>query len=139
VTTQPDGTIVTTVIDKNGNATQTKQSTRFTSLYGQTTTTTTIQDPFGEHPKEKVTGSETVTNTPNPNGSRTVTTTENDPNGKPVSETTVTTNPDGSTETTHSTWENGKRQDGETLHVGAEAPTPKRPESPVPGAIKSVK
>lgn len=139
VTTEPDGTIVTTIRDKDGNATQTKQATRYTSLYDTTTTTTTVQDPFGEHPKETVTGSETVTHTQNPNGSQTVTTTENGPNGKPVSETTATTNPDGSTETTHSTWDHGKRQDGETLHVGAEAPTPERPESPVPGAIKSVK
>ncbi|GAA4215137.1 hypothetical protein [Actinocatenispora rupis] len=140
VTTQPDGTIVTTLIDKNGHATQTKESRRFTNLYDTTTTTTTVTDPFSDHPKETVTGSESVTHTQNADGSQTVTTTENDKDGKPVSANAVTTNSDGSTSTTHSTWSSdGKKHDGETLHVGADAPTPERPESPVPGAIKSVK
>ncbi|HEY3502791.1 MAG TPA: hypothetical protein VGN37_08440 [Actinocatenispora sp.] len=140
VETMADGTIVTTLIDKNGHATETKQSTRYTDLYTQTTTTTTVTDPFGEHPKETVTGSESVTHTQNADGSQTVTTTENDKNGKPVSANAVTTNSDGSTATTHSTWgDDGKKHDGETLHVGADAPTPERPESPVPGAIKSVR
>ena len=104
---------------------------------GSTTTTTTRQENLFT-PKEKTTKTTSTSTTEHTDHSTNTTDTDND--GDPTSRRTVTESRDGTTTTTDTNYDGkGKPSDSPSVSVGDERPDPEMPESPVPGAMESIR
>jgi len=129
------GSVTTTVTNDKGKITSEVVQEQTSYPYGTITSTYNVKNPGTAKEQKVETGSETTYS----NGYDTNTTTDTDGNGNVTNSTTVVTHKDGSTTTTTDTYDKGKKTDEQTLDVGSEQQTPDMPQSPVPGALQSIK